>query len=328
MTSILGERGAFLAKRLGQGLGVLAVVILFNFLLIRLAPGDVVDVLGATADMSPQQMAQLRQQYGLDESLPVQLVKYYWSLITFNLGYSPSNHASVAEVIAARLPNTMVLVVLSLGLSLTVGTAMGVVSAIRAGTSVDLVLSLLMLLIYATPAFVVALVMVLIFSVQLDLLPVSGLQTVGLDLTGWAATWDRITHLIMPVTALSAFYVAIYGRLSRASMLEALGTDFVRYARAKGVSRWRVTVHHALRNSMLPIVTMAGLQVSALLGGAVLIETVFSLPGMGRTAMDAVLSRDTNMLLGTLFVCSIGVLAVSFLVDILYVAIDPRIGLN
>ncbi len=304
------------------------LVVLLNFSVIQLAPGDMVDVLSGQSDMTAEQMAAMRVQYGLDQPVIVQLGKYLMSLATLDLGYSFRNSAPVLDVIMGRFPTTLMLVVPSVIISLSVGTVLGVVAARNAGKPVDFVILAAALLFYATPSFIIAIILILIFGVFLNWLPIGGLTTVGAGLTGMAYLIDLVEHLILPVTALCTFYIAIYARLARASMLEVSTLDFVRTARAKGVSERRVTYVHALRNALLPIVTMAGLQVSSLIGGAVLVETVFGLPGMGRTAFDAIFERDTNLLLGVMFVSSLCVVLVSLVIDLLYVVLDPRVELK
>jgi peptide/nickel transport system permease protein len=318
----------FLAWRLSQAFVVMLLVVIANFIIIHSAPGDMVDVLSGNSDMTAEQIADLRIRYGLDQPTIVQLGRYLAQLFTFDLGYSFRNSAPVLDVILLRLPTTAMLVILSVVISLTVGTVLGVIAARKAGRIPDVVISTGSLIFYATPSFIVAISLILIFSVSLGWLPIAGLTTVGNNLTGFAYIRDVAAHLVMPVTALCTFYIAIYGRLARATMLEVMGQDFVRTAHAKGMSERRVIYGHALRNALLPLVTMAGLQVSSLLGGAVLVETVFGLPGMGRTAFDAVFERDTALLLGVMFISSLSVVVVSLIVDLLYVVLDPRVELQ
>jgi peptide/nickel transport system permease protein len=318
----------YVLRRLSQAVLVMLLVMIGSFVLIKLAPGDLVDVLAGTSDMSPEQMASLRERFGLDLPVWVQLFNYMMNLVTLDFGYSPLNAAPVLDVILSRWPVTAILVVVSVTISMVVGTFFGVVAARNAGKPVDLGVSILMLLFYATPSFIIAVALMLVFSVKLNLLPIAGYATVGSGYTGLRHFWDVAQHLAMPVTALCTFYIAIYGRIGRAALLEVLKLDYIRTARGKGLPERRVVYVHALRNAMLPLVTMAGLQVSSLVGGAVLVETVFGLPGMGRTAFDAVLQRDTNLLLGVVFVSSLSVVIVNFLIDLLYMALDPRVELK
>lgn len=323
-----GAPARFLALRLSQAVIVMLIVMVGGFILIHLAPGDLVDVLGGYSDMTAEQMAALRAQYGLDDPMMMQLGKYLLRLTTFDLGYSPKNAAPVLDVLLERLPTTALLVFFSVIVSLTLGTILGVIAARNAGTLVDMMISTAALLLYATPSFIIAIALILVFSVYFDLMPIAGLTTPGVDSRGFAHVLDVAKHLVMPVIALCTFYTAIYGRLSRAAMLDVMTLDFVRTARAKGLSEKRVVYGHALRNALMPLVTMAGLQMSSLIGGAVLVETVFGLPGMGRTAFDAIFERDVNLLLGVLFISSLGVVCINACIDLLYLLIDPRVELS
>lgn len=319
----------FLARRLTQAFLVMLLVVLGNFIVMQFAPGDMVDVMaGSGAEISPEQMAMLRAKFGIDQSPMIQLVNYVTQLATFDLGFSYRQNAPVLDIILQRLPTTAALVVLSLFFSIIIGTFLGVLSARRAGKISDVAIGTLSLVLYATPSFIVGVLLILIFSVWLKWLPVTGLVTAGRDFSGFVFIKDLVLHLIMPVAALCTHYVAIYARLTRAAMLDIINQDFVRTARAKGLSEVRVIYVHALRNALLPIVTMAGLQVSAVAGGAVVVETIFGLPGMARTAYDAVFDRDTNLLLGVMFMSALFVVVANLIVDLLYIVIDPRLELK
>lgn len=318
----------FLARRLSQAALVMGLVVLGNFIVMQFAPGDIVDVMAGSGDMTAEQMADLRERFGIDKPAWLQFWNYASQLASGDLGYSFRHNAPVWEVIKLRLPTTLALVVLSLVFSMMIGTFLGVWAARRAGKATDAVISILSLVLYATPSFIVGVLMILVFSIWLKWLPVTGLVTAGQDLGGLALVKDVALHLIMPVSALCTYYVAIYARLTRAAMLEVMSQDFVRTARAKGLSEARVIYIHALRNALLPIVTMAGLQVSTVIGGAVVVETIFGLPGMARTAYDAVFERDTNLLMGVMFVSALAVVLVNLVIDGLYILIDPRLELS
>lgn len=325
---LAGPAARYVARRLSQAILVMLIVMVGSFVLLKLAPGDFVDALAGTRDLTADQMAAMRERYGLDQPVIVQLVRYMYRLISLDLGYSPFNAAPVLDVVLDRWPVTAILVVSSVTISMFVGTVLGVIASRNVGKPVDLVISVVMLLLYATPSFIIAIVLILVFSVQLNLMPIAGYQTVGAGYTGLTHFLDVAEHLAMPVTALCTFYIALYGRIGRAAMLEVLTLDYVRTARGKGLRERRIIYVHALRNALLPLVTMAGLQVSSLVGGAVLIETVFGLPGMGRTAFDAVFQRDTNLLLGVVFLSSLSVVVVNLIVDLLYLVLDPRVELK
>ena len=191
---------------------------------------------------------------------------------------------------------------------------------------IDGLISVVALLAYATPVFWIGLMLTLVFSVQLDWLPSGGMNTIGADLAGVDAVLDVARHMVLPTVTLSLFYLALYTRLMRASMLEVYGQDYVTTARAKGAAEGRIAFRHVLRNALLPMVTMLGLQIGSLLGGSVLVETVFGWPGLGRLAFEAVFQRDHNLLLGILLLSSVLVVVANIVVDLLYAKLDPRIG--
>jgi len=304
---------------------VLGIVIL-NFCLLQLVPGDAADVLAAEAgSATAETMAQLRTHLGLDQSLFTQLYHYLDNLVHFSLGYSSRYQTPVAELILSRLPNTLVLMLAALGIAFVVGMLGGVLMSVWAGKWPDHVLSVAVLLLYSMPGFWVGLMAVVVFSVHLGWFPSGGSFTVGADLHGLAWWRDRLAHLVLPALALSTVFVAIYARLTRAAMLEVSRQDFVRTAAAKGLSPLVVQLRHVLRNALIPITTVAGLHLGNLLGGSVVVETVFGWPGMGSLALEAVLARDYQVLLGVLLLGSCVVIVANVLIDLLHAWIDPRI---
>lgn len=301
-------------------------IITFNFILLNMAPGDAADVLaGEAGAATPEFMAGLREQFGLNQPLYVQYVKYVWNIINLDLGYSFRFNAPVGNLIMQRLPATLLLMGTSLVLAVSFGILLGVIAARFVDTIVDYSTMLLSLLWYSVPTFWVGLMMIIMFSVNLGWLPSSGIETLGASYTGVDRFVDIAQHLLMPMVSLSLLYMGVYTRLMRASMLEVYGLDFVRTAHAKGLSPARVAFKHVLRNALFPVVTMAGLHVAGLLGGAVIVEVVFSWPGLGRLAVDAVFTRDYNLLLSILVLSSVLVIAVNIMVDILYTFLDPRV---
>ncbi|MCU1726870.1 ABC transporter permease [Pseudomonas sp. 7P_10.2_Bac1] len=302
-------------------------ILLINFFLLHLAPGDAADVMaGESGSATPESLAALRSQFGLDQSLAVQLWHYLGNLAHFNLGYSPRYGSSVETLIYQRLGTTLTLMLLALSCSLVLGIALGMLMAHWKGRWPDRVLSVCSQFFYSVPGFWIGLMLIVVFSVKLGWLPTGGAGTIGAELQGWAAILDTLRYMALPASSLALIYIAIYARLTRASMLEAGAQDYVRTATAKGLSPWVITFKHVLRNALLPITTMAGLHLGGMLGGAVVIETVFSLPGLGRLAYDAVMARDYNVLLGILLVSSLLVIVTNVLVDVLQSALDPRIG--
>ncbi len=319
----------FILRRLAQAIPTILLIVVVNFFLLRAAPGDVVDVLAGEAGVATQEYVDdLRRLYGLDQPVLVQLGRYVGRLLTFDLGYSFRFNTSVFELIAGRLPATLLLMGVSVVLAIVLGVVLGATAARNVGRPADGAISVFALLAYATPTFWIGLMLIVVFAVNLRWLPSTGMVTIGSGLSGVALWLDVARHLVLPGISLALFFVAIYTRMTRASMLEVHGQDYIRTAYAKGLSDNRVTYVHGLRNAVLPVVTVAGMQVGALLGGSVLVETVFGWPGLGRLAFEAVIQRDANLLLGILFMSSLLVIAVNIAVDLLYAALDPRIEMG
>ncbi|MDS1136060.1 ABC transporter permease [Nitratireductor indicus] len=319
----------YLGWRVLQSLVIIAIVIVGSFLLLHLVPGDMVDVLGGQrGDMDAELMATLRERYGLDQPVLVQLLNYVGSVLQGDLGYSYRNATDVLSLVLQRLPATILLVVCSVITAVFFGTMAGVIAARHAHRPIDVIISMIVLVFYATPIFLTGLGLVIVFSVKLKLLPIGGLITPGVDFNFLELVGDVALHLILPVFSLSLFYIAIYARLARASMLQVLDQDYIRTAYAKGLSTYNVIIGHALRNALLPVVTMVGLQIAELFGGAVLTETIFSLPGVGRLAYDAVFERDYPLILGVLLVCAFIIIVVNLIIDIIYTLLDPRVEIS
>lgn len=317
---------AFIVQRTAKAVVVLFAIVVLNFFLIRMAPGDPAMVMAGEAGASDKVfIAQLREKFGLDKPLPVQLYRYVKGIATLDLGFSFRQQMPVSTLIMDRLPATLLLTGAAFAISLGLGILFGTLAARFAGTWADTLITVMALLFYATPLFWVALMAILLFSVAMDWLPSFGYETVGADYTGFAHALDVAAHLILPATTLGLFFMATYARMTRASMLEVQRHDFIKTARAKGLRDSVVQRRHVLRNALLPVVTLAGLQAGTLVGGAVLTETVFAWPGIGRLMYDALLQRDYNLLLGVFVVCSAMVLAFNLITDLIYRSVDPRI---
>ena len=316
----------WVGRRILKSLPILLAIAVCNFILLKLAPGDAADVLaGEAGSATPEYLATLKSQFGLDQPDWVQLAHYVWRLLHLDLGFSFRNNETVLQLILSRLPATLLLMVGALGLAFVTGSALGVLASRRVNRWQDNLISIVALLFYATPIFLIGLGLVVVFAVHLGWLPTGGLTTVGAGYGGLRAAGDVAVHLVMPLLTLALFFLALYARLMRASMLEVFNQDYVTTARAKGLPEGLITVKHVLRNAMLPMVTMLGLQVGTLLGGSVLVETVFAWPGIGRLAFEAVMARDLNLLLGILLICSVIVIGANILVDMAYAWLDPRI---
>lgn len=320
---------SFLKLRLLQVLPVVLGIALLNFVVLQLAPGDVVDVLaGEAGAATPESMAALRAQFGLDRPLLAQLGSYLWNLAHLDLGFSYRQNMPVLELIATRVPATLLLMGLALAIALALGTLLGTLSALKPGGWFDHAVSVGVLFAYAMPTFWLGLMGLVLFAGKLGWLPAGGMFTVGLNQGAWARVVDVAHHAVLPALTLSTFYLAVYARLMRGSMIETLSADFIRTARAKGASEPRVLIAHALRNASVPLVTMLGYQVASLLSGAVLVESVFSWPGLGRLAFEAILARDFNLLLGILLLSSLLVTAINIVVDLVTGLVDPRVELQ
>lgn len=319
-------RASYLLRRLLQAVPVVLAIVVLNFLLLHLAPGDAAEVLaGEAGSASPEYMAHLRARFGLDRPLATQLVLYVTNVLTLNLGVSFRHSMPVLDLILARLGPTLLLMLTTLGLSVSVGITLGLLAAARVGSWQDTLISVLALVSYATPLFWVGLMLIVIFSVKLDWLPTSGMETVGAFYEGWARVLDIGRHLVLPALSLSLFYLALYVRLMRAAVLEQAAMDYVTTARAKGLNEIRITLAHVMRNAVLPVVTVAGVQVGGLLGGSVVVESVFAWPGLGLLAFQSLFARDFNLLLGIFFLSACVVVVLNLAVDVVHMLLDPRI---
>lgn len=313
-------------RQLANAIGLLFAVLVLNFCLIHAAPGDPAMVIagemgGASADV----IAALRLKYGLDKSLFEQLFTYMSKVVTGDFGYSYYFNEPVVSLILQRFPATLYLVIAALVMSVVIGTLLGVVSARKPNGLFSQGVTVIALAGYAAPVFWTGLMLLLLFGSVWPILPVSGMIDVVRPKTGFAHVLDIIQHLILPSTTLALVFIAQYSRLARVSMIDALTADYVRTARAKGLPETIVIGKHALRNTLIPIVTVAGLQFGHLFAGAVLVETVFSWPGMGRLVFDSILRRDYPTLLAVLFFSAVLVMAANIVTDLVYRLIDPRI---
>lgn len=314
------------AGNLLRAIPTVIMVVVLNFLLLQLAPGDAADVFaGEAGAATAETMAAVRQSFGLDQPMLVQLHKYLTGLLHFDLGLSTRYNQPVVELILERLPNTLLLMGVSLTVAIVTGVALGLLMASQAGSWVDRGLSAVVLLFYSVPGFWISLMLIVIFSIKLAVLPTGGSETIGLEADGMGFVLDRLRYLILPAVAMASFFIAIYCRLMRAAVLEVMSLDYVRTARAKGLGRTAVILRHVARNALLPVTTMAGIHFGAMLGGAVVIETVFSWPGLGRLAFEGLMGRDFNVLLGILLFSSLLVVFSNVLVDMLQAWLDPRI---
>ena len=319
----------YVVRRLALAIPTILTIVVLNFALLHLAPGDAADVLaGEAGSATPQYMAQLRQNFGLDQPLYVQLFVYLEHVFTFDLGYSFRHGMSVSELILTRLAPTLLLMLTVFVLSVGLGVVLGAIAARNLNRWRDNVISTLAVLAYATPVFWAGLMLIVVFSIKLGWFPTSGMEQVGAFKEGFARVVDIAHHLVLPAVTLTLFYLALYTRLMRASVLDQYAMDYVVTARAKGLTERQIARRHVLRNAALPVLTMAGVQIGALLGGAVVVETVFAWPGLGLLAYESLFARDINLLLGIFFISACLVVVVNLAVDLLYSWLDPRIELR
>lgn len=324
--SLARQRIRYVARRLLQAIPIVLAIVVVNFILLQFAEGDAADVLaGEAGSATPEYLAQLRAKFGLDQPVYIQLLVYIKNILMLDLGYSFRHDLPVFDLIVNRLGPTLILMITTILLAVGVGVLLGLLAATGLNTWRDNLISVFALVSYATPLFWVGLMLIVVFSIRLGWFPTSGMETIGAFYEGWDRVLNIAHHLVLPAITLSLFYLALYTRLMRASMLEQAGMDYVVTARAKGVGERTIVFRHILRNALLPVVTMAGVQIGSLIGGSVIVESVFGWPGLGLLAFDALFARDLNLLLGIFFLSACLVVAVNLVVDIIYSFLDPRI---
>jgi peptide/nickel transport system permease protein len=313
-------------RRLLQGIPLLFGVIIINFALMKMVPGSLLDVMTAEQQVTdPAMIERLRHLYGLDQPVLTQLLHYLWSVCRLDLGFSFRQNMPVLDVILAHLPATLILMLASIALAVLVGVGAGVLAAMRVNSLWDTLISTLAVICFAAPSFWLGIMLVILFSVKLGWFPVGGMESIGVTLSPWGQALDILHHLALPAITLGLFYAATYARVMRASMLEVGQMDYVRTAQAKGLSRTRVVLRHQLRNALLPVVTLLGLQLGTVLGGSIVIEAVFSWPGIGQVLFDSVMSRNFPLILGILVLSSLLVIVINIVVDVAYSRLDPRV---
>ncbi|WP_311031320.1 ABC transporter permease [Mesorhizobium koreense] len=317
---------AYIARRLLYGVILLVGVLVLNFFLIHAAPGDPAETIagvmgGATAKM----LAEIRASYGLDKPLLTQLAIYLGHVAHGDLGMSYYFNQPVIGLIAARVGPTILLVLAAQVFAITIGVAMGVFAARKPSGPLSAFITVLSTIGYAAPVFWTGIMLIILLASIWPIFPVDGMTSARFAGGYFAYIGDVLYHLVLPAFTLAIIFLAQYSRLSRASMIDVLGADYVRTARAKGLSETKVVFKHALRNAVLPIITVAGIQFGNLISGALLVESVFNWPGMGRLAFDSVLRRDYPTLLGILFFAALMVIVANLLTDLSYRFADPRI---
>ena len=316
------------AMRVFYAVVLLLAVLVLNFTLMHLAPGDVADTIAqAAGGIDAEALEQIRRDYGLDQPFLVQLGRYVGNVMRFNLGYSFFYNEPVTGLILQRIPATLLLVISAQLLALVVGVVLGVFSARKPNGWLSHLVTFLALFGYSAPVFWTGLLLLVAFSLLIPIFPVAGMRDVTLIGAGfWTQALDIARHLVLPMITLASIFLALYSRLARATMMEVLGSDYVRTAKAKGLTMRRVVYRHALKNALSPVITLAGLQLSAVVSGAVLVETVFSWPGLGTLAFQSIIARDTPTILGILFFSALVVIVGNLLTDLALRLVDPRVG--
>ena len=309
---------SYILRRILATMPVMAIVALFVFSLLYIAPGDPAAVI-AGDQASPADVERIRQGLGLDRPFLVQFGTWVWRILHFDLGTSIFTNLPVASMIAQRIEPTLSLMAITLVLTIVVAVPLGVVAAWKAGSWVDRTIMAFAVFAFSLPVFVVGYVLAYVFALQFDWLPVQGYTPLA------EGFWPWLQNLILPAVALGCVYIALIARITRASMLEVLQQDYIRTARAKGLEQGSILFVHALKNAAVPIVTVIGIGIALLIGGAVVTESVFAIPGLGRLTIDAILRRDYPIIQGVILIFSAVYVLVNLLVDLSYMFFDPRI---
>jgi peptide/nickel transport system permease protein len=310
--------GSYILRRVLVTIPVMAIVALFVFSLLYIAPGDPAAVI-AGDQASPADVERIRQSLGLDRPFLIQFGSWIWRILHFDLGTSIFTNLPVSSMIAQRIEPTLSLMVLTLVLTIVVAVPLGVIAAWKAGSLIDRVIMAFAVSAFSLPVFVVGYVLAYVFALELEWFPVQGYTPFA------EGFWPWLQNLILPTIALGSVYIALIARITRASMLEVLQQDYIRTGRAKGLGQPSILFVHALKNAAVPIVTVIGLGVALLIGGAVVTESVFAIPGLGRLTVDAILRRDYPVIQGIVLMFSFLYTLVNLMVDLTYTVLDPRI---
>jgi peptide/nickel transport system permease protein len=320
---------AYIIRRMIQTVIVVILLSFVSYALMGLMPGDPLDIAcQANPHCTPDNLEQMKKNLGLDQPVIVRYGKWLKEFASGDLGYSRTYRLPVAEILGPRLVNTLYLSLTSLLLSLVIAIPLGVFTSLRANSKFDYTLNLFAFAGISLPSFWLALMLIIIFAVKLGWLPAGGTETVGLDVAMgfWESVLDRLKYLALPVTTLSLLTVAVWVRYTRAKMVETMRFDYIRTARAKGLTENRVIYRHGLRNALIPVVTVVALGFSGIFSGAVITETVFAYQGAGKLIFDAIFANDYNMAMCSFIITSFLVLFMNLVADLLYAYLDPRIS--
>lgn len=319
---------SYVIKRVVQIPIVVFAVVTLGFIILKLAPGDPV-ALFAGEGADPAYLELIKKAYGLDKPIFEQYVTYITGIFTGNWGYSLSFERPVLTVLTERLPLTVLLSITAFVLAFPMGVVLGVIAALKRNSIIDSLICSFTTIFNSIPAFIIGLLLLFTFSVTLKLLPLGGFTTINVTYVNFMeGVIDLLRHLILPATSLALIWMVEYARVTRNTFIEALLSDYVKAAISRGVKQRKIIFKHALRNSIIPVITLAGVQVGYMLGGVILTETVFAWPGIGRLVVQAVSFRDYPLLMGILFISSIWVSIVNITVDLIYRIVDPRVRLR
>ena len=316
---------SFILKRAGASLITVFAVICLNFIIFRLAPGDPVNMMFTDPRVTKEQMQEVREKFGLDKPLSGQFVSYVQRLVHGDLGISFWQKKPVTRVLAEKIPQTLILVITALGMAVILGVILGALAGWKTGTRLDTFIVSASLAMYSIPSFALGLILLLVFAYTLTIFPLSGMSTPASGLTGFGYLKDVAWHMVLPAFSIVMWYIGEFVVLTRSSMTDVLGQEYITSARAKGVKESGILWRHALRNALLPVVTMTGVNLGFAVAGVIEAETVFSWPGVGLLTYEAVMKRDYPLLQGIFLLFAVSVILANFVVDIIYGYIDPRI---
>lgn len=320
---------AFILRRLLQTVVVLILLSFVCYYVMSLMPGDPIDIMvSSNPKMTAEDVTRLKSLYGLDQPITVRYWHWLADFSQGNFGYSRTYRIPVQEMIAPRLVNTLYLSALALTMALVIGIPLGVMAGLNPGSRFDYVANFFSYGGISLPSFWLGIMLIIVFAVKLEWLPAGGTQTIGANLSGWEAFVDRLKYLILPAISLMTLQAGVYLRFARSSMIEAMGNDFIRTARAKGLSRYRVIWVHGFRNALIPLITVVSLSASSIFSGAIITETVFAYQGVGKLVFDSIVGNDFNMAMVSFMISIAMVLTMNLLADILYALADPRISYN
>lgn len=322
---VLKGFAGFAIQKVGAACITVFAIICANFVIFRLVPGDPLRMMFRDPRVSAEQMQLVRERFGLDKPMGEQFLYYMRELAHGNLGISFWQKRPCLDVIADRIPQTLLLIVTALCIAVVIGTILGAIAGWKMGTKVDSGILTVALSLYSIPAFCMGIILMLVFAFTLSIFPLGGISTAASGLTGFAHVKDVLWHMCLPALSVVFWYGGEYVLLTRSSMVDALSQDYIVTARAKGLKESSILKNHALRNALLPVVTITGVNLAFAVAGIIEVETVFSWPGIGRLVYDAVLKRDYPILQATFIVFAVSIVMANLVVDLIYGYIDPRI---